>query len=87
MTKLCLLPLNVFRGQVFLIICLLVLSCNEDEDRFEVINKLRGVGIRADKPVVSGASTGKTRFAVISCQHDSALPDGDLPRRPPALLL
>lgn len=49
--------LNVFRGKIFLIICLLVLSCNEDEDRFEVINKLRGVGIRADKPVVSGAST------------------------------
>lgn len=32
-------------------------SCNEEEEKFELINKLRAVGIKADKPIVSGVDT------------------------------
>lgn len=57
--------MKIFRSQRFdlrlcLALCLFSLfnaACKEDEDRFEVVQKLRGIGVKADKPVVSGAST------------------------------
>ncbi|MFK7822571.1 MAG: hypothetical protein AB8G05_00315 [Oligoflexales bacterium] len=32
-------------------------SCNDEEEKFELVNKLRAVGIKADKPIVSGVDT------------------------------
>ncbi|NRA45727.1 MAG: hypothetical protein HRU09_12290 [Oligoflexales bacterium] len=32
-------------------------SCDDDEEKFELVNKLRAVGIKADKPIVTGVDT------------------------------
>ena len=40
-------------------------SCNDEEEKFELVNKLRGVGIRADKPIVSGVETVNLEFVAL----------------------
>lgn len=50
-------------------------GCGEDEDRFEVINKLRGIGVSAqDKPIVLNPSEGTTQSAVLTAH--ALLPKG-----------
>ena len=32
-------------------------SCNDEEEKFELVSKLRAVGVKADKPIVTGVET------------------------------
>ncbi|MCB9228902.1 MAG: hypothetical protein H6618_04755 [Deltaproteobacteria bacterium] len=70
-----------------ILLLVLSLSCNRDDDPPERVNKLRGVGIRADSPVVSGAAVvGLEIVALLPSERNISLSEAYLDEETPEAL-
>ena len=61
--------LNRSVGALLLVAVLILCGCDDDGDKYELINKLRGVGIDMQPPIVSGAQS-------VEIEIVAALPKG-----------